>query len=224
MNDHAVGGFKQRQFDKILAPDEAAGGRRCGDHEQRVAGVGIEQPMQDAGASEGNADIGERRIGDVALHRQRQRRRLNPVGECHGPAHCTVTTVAFKRRHLRAIETDADRLALLQRHTTDVADNSTTLGADRFDVDGRGLVEHQPYGVGAAKQRRGRRGGKGKFYVQAFAVAQRLDRSRLVAGSAFRWMLGRGRLHFLRCRRGSQGFLRRRNLLGCRRGVVSYGA
>ena len=81
MNHHAVDGFKQRQFDKILPLDEAAGRRRRGDHEQRVAGVGIDQPMQDAGAGQRHADIGERRIGDVAQHRQRQRRRLHPVGE-----------------------------------------------------------------------------------------------------------------------------------------------
>ena len=42
MNDHAVDGFQQRQFDEILPLDEAAGRRRRGDDQQRIAGVGID--------------------------------------------------------------------------------------------------------------------------------------------------------------------------------------
>ena len=190
MDHDAVDGFKQRQFDEILPLDEAAGRRRRRDHEQRVAGIGIDQPVQQAGIGQRHADIGERGIGDVAQHHQRQRRRLHAVGKCQRPVDAAGAAVAFKRRHLRTVETDADRLALFQRQPADVADDGAALGADRLDIDRLGAVEHQPHRIGAAEHRRGRRRGKGEGHAQAVAVAPRIDG-------------GRGRLGFFRgCRRG----------------------
>ena len=200
MNHHAVNGFKQRQFDEILPLDETAGRRWRGDHEQCVAGVGIDQPMQDAGTGQRHVDIGERRIGDVSQHHQRQRRRLHPVGECQRPVDAAVPALAFKGRHLRAVEADADRLAFLQRQAADVADDGATLEADRFDIDGNGLIEYQPHGIGAAEQRCRRHRGKRKFDAQAVTVALRIDRSHLVTGATFRRTSELDR-HLLRRRR-----------------------
>ena len=41
-----MGGIEQREIDEILPLDEAADRRRRGDHEQRVAGIGIDDPVQ----------------------------------------------------------------------------------------------------------------------------------------------------------------------------------
>ncbi len=80
---------------------------------------------------------------------------------------------------------------LLQRQQADIADDGAALGADRFDIDRFGMVEHQPHRIGAAEQRsRGRRG-KGERHAQAVAVTPRLDGGGLVLGGAFRrrsWM------------------------------------
>ena len=196
MNHDAVDGFQQRQFDEILPLDEAAGRRRRGDHQQRVAGVGIDQPVQQAGIGQRHADIGERGIGDVAQHHQRQRRRLHAVGEGQRPVGAAGAAIAFQRRHLRTVETHADGLALFQRQPADVADDGAALGADRLDIDCPGAVEHQPHRVGAAEHGRGRRRGKGERHAQAVAVAPRVDGSR-------------GRFRFFRGRRRSRDLLRR---------------
>ena len=44
-----MGGIEQREVDEILPLDEAADRRLRGDDQQRVAGIGIEQPVQQAG-------------------------------------------------------------------------------------------------------------------------------------------------------------------------------
>ena len=179
MDHDAVDRFQQRQFDEILPLDEAAGRRRRRDHQQRVAGVGIDQPVQQAGIGQRHGDIGERGIGDVA-------HTISGSGAaCTRSAKVSVQFVPLersspvKRRHLRAVETDADRLALFQRQPADIADRSAPpLAADRLDIDRLGGIEHQPHGIGAAEQRRRRRRGKGKRHAQAVAVAPRVDGSR----------------------------------------------
>ena len=175
MHDHAVHGFQQRQFDEILPLDEATGRRRRGDDQQRIAGVGIDQPVHRTGIGQRHGDIGERGIGNVPQHHQRQRRRLAAVGEGQRPLGAVGAAFAFERRDLRPVEADADGLTLFQRQQADIADDGAALGADRFDIDRFGMVEHQPHRIGAAEQRsRGRRG-KGERHAQAVAVTPRLD-------------------------------------------------
>ena len=186
MNHHAVHGFEQRQLDEILPLDEAAGRRRRGDDDERIAGVGIDQPVHRAGIGQRHADIGERGIGDVAQHRQRQRRSLAAIGKGQRPFRAVGAALALERGYLRPVEANADGLPFLQRQPADIADDGPALGADRLDIDRRGLVEHQPHGVGAAEQRRGRRRGKGERHAQGVAVAPRLDGGGLVLCTAFR--------------------------------------
>ena len=177
MNDDAVDGFKQRQLDEILPLDETARRRRRGNDQQRVAGVGIDQPMHEAGIGQRHGDIGHGRIGDITQHLQRQRRCLHPIGKCQRPADPGRAAIAFERRHLRTVEAHADGLAFFQRQPADVADDGAGLGADRLDIDRPGAVEHQPHRVGAAEHGRGRRSGEGKRHTQAVAVPPCLDGS-----------------------------------------------
>ena len=72
------------------------------------------------GLDKRHGDIGERRIGDVADHHQRLRRRLHRIGKGERPARAALI-VAAQRRHLRAVEADADRLSLVERHPADIA-------------------------------------------------------------------------------------------------------
>ena len=185
MHHHAVHGFQQRQFDEVLPLDETTGRRRCSDDQQRVAGVGIDQPVHRARIGERHGDVGERRLGDVAQHRQRQRRGLAAFGESQCPLGAVGAAFAFERGNLRPVEADADGLALLQRQPADVTDDGAALEADLFDIHRPGMVEHQPHRIGAAEQRgRGRRG-KGEGDAQAVAVTSRLDGGGLVLGSGF---------------------------------------
>ena len=183
-NHHAVHGFEQRQLDEILPLDEAAGRRRRGDDDECIAGVGIDQPVHRTGIGQRHADIGERGIGDVAQHRQRQRRALAAIGKRQRPLRAVGTAFALERGYLWPVETNADGLPLLQRQPADIADDGSTLGADRLDIDRRGLVEHHPHGVGPAEQRRGRRRRKGEGHAKGVAVAPRLDGSSLVLFNA----------------------------------------
>jgi hypothetical protein len=64
MDGDAVDRLQQRHLDKIMPLDEAADRQRRGDHQQRIAGIGIGKPVQQAGPGQGR-DIGERWIGDV---------------------------------------------------------------------------------------------------------------------------------------------------------------
>ena len=186
MNRHAVDRFQQRQLDEILPPDEAADRRRRRDHQQRVAGVRIDQPMQQAGPGKRHGDVGQRRIGNVSDHHQRLRRRLHGVGEGQRPVRDARLIVGLQRRHLRAIEANADRLALLERQQADLGDQRPALGADRLDVDRLQGVEHQPHRIGPAKQRRRRGGGERKRQAQSVAVACRADLDGRFAGPDFR--------------------------------------
>ena len=52
---------------------------------------------------------------------KRQRRRLHRVGKGQRPVDAAVARCRCQRRHLRAVEADADRLAFLQRQAADVA-------------------------------------------------------------------------------------------------------
>jgi hypothetical protein len=168
MHDHAVHGFQQRQFDEVLPLDEAAGRRRRGDDQQRIAGVGIDQPVHRTGIGQRHGDIGERGIGNVPQHHQRQRCRLAAVGEGQRPLGAVGAAFAFERRDLRPVEADADGLALFERQQADIADDGAALGADRFDIDRFGMVEHQPHRIGSggtaqpgsARQRRTSRAGR----------------------------------------------------------------
>ena len=109
--------------------------------------------------------------------RQRLRRRLHRIGEGQRPVRAAGLIVAGERRHLRAVEPNADRLPLVQRQQADVGDDRAALAADRLDIDRLGGIEHQPHRIGAAEQGRRRRGGKGECQAQAVAVALGVDRS-----------------------------------------------
>ncbi len=108
--------------------------------------------------------------------------------------------LAGQRRHLRTVESNPDRLPLVQRHQADVGDDRPVLAADRLDIDRRGGIEHQPHRIGAAKQRRRCRGRKGKCQAQAVAVAPGDDTGRRAVGGGFgfRRRFGSGSLDFRR--------------------------
>ncbi len=72
-NRDAVDRFQQRQLDEILLPDEAANGWRRRDHQQGIAGVRIEKPVQRAVSGQRHRNIGVGGIADVAYRRQRLR-------------------------------------------------------------------------------------------------------------------------------------------------------
>ena len=147
------------------------------------------------GLANGTLTLANFGIGDVPLHQQRQRRRLDAVGKGQRPLRAVGAAFAFERGHLRPVEPDADGLAFLQRQPADIADDGAAFGADRLDVDRRGLIEHQPHIIGAAEQRGRRRRVKGERHTQAVAVAPRLDR-------AFCRRTGCDRRHLLRRLRG----------------------
>ncbi len=112
---HALRGIEQAEVDEILPLDEAADRRRRGHHHQCVAGFGIGEPVQQAGIGKADDHVRERRIGDVAGHRQRLWRGLHLVGKGHRPLRAAGAFVGGERVHLRPVEADADRLPLLQR-------------------------------------------------------------------------------------------------------------
>ena len=183
MHHQAMDGFQQRQFDEILPLDQPVGRRRRGDHPEHVAGVGIDQAVQLAGIGERHADIGEFGVGDVAHHHQRQWRLLPAVGEGQRPVCADRAVVGLERGHLRAIEADADRLALLQRQPADIADDGARLLADRRHVERLCGIEYQPHRIGAAEQRRRGCSGKGERHPQPVAVAPRIHRGKLFLGA-----------------------------------------
>ena len=119
MHRDAVDRFQQRHLDKIMPLDEAANRQRRRHHQQRIAGLRIDETMQQARPRQRHGDIGERGIGDIADHRQRQLRRLHRIGEGEHPVRATLV-IAGQRGHLRAVETNADRLPLVQRQAADV--------------------------------------------------------------------------------------------------------
>ena len=65
MNDDALDGFQQREFHEILPLEESPRGRLCGDHQEGVAGIGIDQPVQQAGLGKGHVTLA--RAGSVIL-------------------------------------------------------------------------------------------------------------------------------------------------------------
>ena len=73
--------------------------------------------------------------------------------------------------HQRPVETDPDRLTLVERHAADFADDRTALGADRFEIERHHRVEHQPHRIAAPERGRGRRPREGERQAQALAVA-----------------------------------------------------
>ena len=133
MHGDAVDRFQQRQLDEILALDETADRQRRGDHQQGIAGIGIGEAVHQAGIGQRHGDVGEFGIGDVADRHQGLRRRLHGVGKGQRPFVAGVA--AGQRGHLRAVEADADGLALLERKAADVADQRAALDADRLDVE-----------------------------------------------------------------------------------------
>ena len=175
MDRHAVDRFQQRHLDEIMLLDEAADRQRRRDHQQRIAGVRIDEPVQQAGPRQRHRDIGQRGIGDIADHHQRLLRRLHRIGEGEHPVRAALV-VAGQRRHLRPVETNADRLTLVQRQPADVGDQRPAPAADRLDIDRLQGIEHQPHRVGAAKQGRGRRRGKRERHAQGVAVPPGGDR------------------------------------------------
>ena len=63
-----------------------------------------------------------------------------------------------------------------------LGDDRAALAADRLDIDRLGGIEHQPQGIGAAKQRRRRRGGKRKTSGAGRRCPHGADRGGAVAG------------------------------------------
>ncbi|MGY2937231.1 hypothetical protein ACVWZ6_006833 [Bradyrhizobium sp. GM6.1] len=168
-------GFQQREIDEVLPLDEAAHRPLRGDDIERVAGIGIGELVQEPRIGEGDRDVGERRVGDVARDHQRQRRRLDLVGEGQEPVGLLADLLARQRIDQRPGETDAHRLSLLERDAADLADHRAALGADRLDVDRLCRIEHQPNGVAAAERRRRGCDLKRESYPQAVAVAADID-------------------------------------------------
>ncbi len=208
-------GFQQREFDEILSLDEATDRRRRRNHQQGVAGIWIEQLVQLTGIGQRHGHVGERGIGDVAQHHQRQRRRLHTVGKGQRPIDAAAARVAFQGRHLRPVQANTDGEALVQRHRADIADDGPALGPDLLDIDRSGLVEHQPHGVGASEHRRRRRRGKGEDHAKAVAVAPCVDGSGLRLCSRRRHVLrslGRRRTALFLGRFRKRGFRRLRSL------------
>ena len=76
----------------------------------------------------------------------------------------------------------------------------------------RGLVEHQPHGVGAAEQRRGRRRWQRKRSRAGLRCRAAPRSKRTCRCLGFPADARTRPASCLRCRRGSQGFLRRRSL------------
>ena len=172
----AMSRIEQCEIDEILSLDEAAHRWQRGDHDQRVAGIGIDDPMRETERRKRHRDVGECGIGDVAHHRQRQRRRFHRVGQDQGPFCPARTRIAGQRIHLRTVEANADRLPLLQRLADDVADDGAAFDADRLDVERVCGIEHQPDRVAAAERSRRRWSRKGECQAQTVAVAPDADR------------------------------------------------
>ena len=143
--------FEQRQLDEILPLDEAANRRRRRDHHHRIAGVGIDEPMQKAGSGQRHGDIGKRGIGDVAYRHQRLRRRPHRVGKCKRPVRAAWSSpvsegICGRLRRMRI----ACPLSSGKRLTSAMTD--AALAADRLDIDRLCGIEHQPHRIGATKQ------------------------------------------------------------------------
>ncbi len=184
-NGDAVYRFQQRELDKILPLDETARRRPCRHHEQGVTGVRIGEAMKHAGARHRHRDIGKRGVGDVSDRRKRLRRRLHGIGKGHGPVGAGGAVVARKRRQLRTVETEANRLASFLRHHADIGQRRTGLPADRLDIDRLLRIEYQPERIGTAEQcgRRSRR--QRKCQMQPGAIAENADVT--VTGVRFRF-------------------------------------
>ena len=73
MNRDAVDRFQQRHLDKILPLDEAANRRRRRHHDQGIAHLGIDEPVQTPRIGQRHRDLGMRRIGDVSGRRSEVR-------------------------------------------------------------------------------------------------------------------------------------------------------
>ncbi len=171
----AVRGFQQREIDEVLPLDEAAHRPLPGDDIEHVAGIGVGELVQLARVGEGDRDVCKRGVGDVARHHQRQRRRLDLVGQREEPVGFLADLLARQRVDQRAGETDAHRLPLVEGDATDLADHRAALGADRLDVDRLRRIEHQPDGIAAAERGRGRCDLNRERHAQAVAVATRID-------------------------------------------------
>ena len=83
----------------ILLLDEAANRRRSRHHDQGIAHLGIDEPVQTPRMRQRHGDLGMRRIGDGSGHDQRFRRRLHRIGEGESPFRDAVLIAAHQRRH-----------------------------------------------------------------------------------------------------------------------------
>ena len=70
-----------------------------------------------------HGDVGQRGIADVAHRHQRLGRGPHRIGKHQRPVDAAVLIVAGQRRHLGPVETNADRLPLVQRQQADVGDD-----------------------------------------------------------------------------------------------------
>ena len=167
LDDDALGRGQHAELDKIALVDEAARRRKRGDDHQRVAGVGIVEPVHQMRRVERDGDARPVGADQVAAHGERVRGVDGGIADLHRPS--------------RAVDIDGGQMRMIEFYAHDVgvgragefgaADGAARFAVERAEVDVGIGIEHDPQRVGAIEHRRRgrRRERKRQFQVGALA-------------------------------------------------------
>ena len=195
------------ELDKIALVEEAARRRERGDDDERIAGVGVVEPVHQMRRIERDGDARPVGADQVAADGERVRGVDGGIADLHRPD--------------RAIDIDGGQMRMIEFYAHDVgvgrvgefgaADGAACFAVERAKIDIGIGIEHDPQRVGAIEDRRRRRCCERKGQFQVGALAGELGRDfaagiggarawrRRGVGRRFVWCSGSIALRCRRC-------------------------
>ena len=159
---------QRMEFDEILLVDDAARRRQRGDDEQRVADVGIGDPVNVPGVLEGYRDARAVGADEIAGELERAGRIDDGVADIDGPD----PAVGGDAGQARTVELQPHHVGIAGVGKFEAANGAARLAVERAQIDRGFGVEDEPERVGALKHRHADRRleGEGQLEIGALRV------------------------------------------------------